>query len=106
MDDALYCCDKAPRILKPTVWGVEDTIVFHVEHQGDAQRGAAMWILGLIGTLVFSVMAVGVAVFLLRLLIGLFLLIVCLLKSAYRFLHKYGISTKKLVLTLANFRPK
>lgn len=29
-----------------------------------------MWILGVIGTLVFSVMAVGVVVFLLRLLIG------------------------------------
>ena len=71
--------------------------------QADAQGGAAMWILGLIGTLVFSVMAVGVVVFLLRLLIGLFLLIVCLLKSAYRFLHKYGISTKKLVLTLRIF---
>lgn len=55
-----------------------------------------MWILGVIGTLVFSVMAVGAAVFLLRLLIGLFFLIVCLLKSAYRFLHKYGISTKNL----------
>ena len=59
-----------------------------------------MWILGVIGTLVFSVMAVGVVVFLLRLLIGLFFLIVCLLKGAYRFLQKYGISTKKLVLTL------
>ena len=48
----------------------------------------SMWILGLIGTLVFSVMAVGAAVFLLLLLIGLFFLIVCLLKSAYRFLRE------------------
>ena len=62
-----------------------------------------MWILGVIGTLVFSAMTVGVVVFLLRLLIGLFFLIVCLLKSVYRFLYKYGISTKKLVLTLRIF---